>query len=153
MYELARARAGGRFVVMDEGPLLIAYHLFVYSSADLSVAPIEDFASMAPVPDRVVYVRSPLPLLVERTFTRPDRHRQLARLTREEAQAPLRRALDVFDRLVSTPPLAERTLVVENDASGPHELRELVRRLAGALQSPTVPARSAIAPTPSAAVG
>ena len=148
MYELARSRAAGRLILVDEGPLLIAYHLFVYSTADLSAAPLERFAGAVPLPDSVVYVRSPLPVLVERAFSRPDRHRQLAGRTRAEAEVPLRRALHVFDRLMSTPRLAERTLVVENASSDPCGLQELAGQLATTLRS-----RTGVAPTPMALPG
>ncbi len=153
MYELARARAAGRFVLVDEGPLLIAYHLFVYSSADLSVAPLERFAGMVPLPDCVIYVRSPLPVLADRAFSRPDRHRQLAGMTRAEAEAPLRRALHVFDRLMSTKPLAERTIVVENASPDPRGLHELAGQLAATVRSWTGVAPTPGAPTRPAAVG
>lgn len=153
MYELARARAGGRCVLVDEGPLLIAYHLFVYSSADLSSAPLERFAGAVPLPDCVIYVRSPLPVLAERAFSRPDRRRQLAGLTRAEAEAPLRRALDVFDRLMATPPLAGRTLVVENASPDPRGLPELAGQLAATVRSWTGEAPAPSAPTRPAAVG
>jgi thymidylate kinase len=153
MYELARARAAGRFVVVDEGPLLIAYHLFVYSSADLSVAPLERFAGAVPLPDCVVYVRSPLPVLAERTFSRPDRHRQLAGLTRTEAEGPLRRALHVFDRLMSTQPLVERTIVVENTSPDTRGLHELAGQLAARVRSWPPVAPTPLAPARPAAVG
>jgi thymidylate kinase len=135
MFELARARSGGRTVLVDEGPLLIAYHLFVYSNADLATAPLERFARSVPLPDLVVYVRSPLPVLVDRAFSRADGRRQLAGLTRPEAEAPLRRAVQVFDRLLSTPGLQLRTMVVGNVAQGPRELDDLVSHLAETVRS------------------
>lgn len=151
MYELARAKAAGRFVLVDEGPLLIAYHLFVYSRADLSIAPLERFAGTVPLPDCVIYVRSPLPVLAARALSRPDRRRQLAGLTRAEAEESLQRALHVFDRLMSAEPLAERTLVVENASPDPRGLHELAGQLAmsvrswrGAATTPTAPPRPAV---------
>lgn len=135
MFELARARARGRVVLVDEGPLLIAYHLFVYSTADLTDAPLERFADSVSLPDRVIYVRSPLPVLAERAFSRPDRRRQLSGLTRPEVEAPLQRALQVFDRLVSTQRLAERTVVVDNESQDPDALDRLAAGLAAMVRS------------------
>jgi thymidylate kinase len=130
MYELARSKSGGRPVILDEGPLLIAYHLFVYSTADPRHAPLDAFAAALPRSDLVVYLRSPLPVLVARAFSRPDRRRQLAKLTAAETEAPLRRARDVFDRLTAMTPLAERTVVLDNDSDDPRALLALARQLA-----------------------
>lgn len=153
MYELARARATAPFVLVDEGPLLIAYHLFVYSTADPGRAPLERFVEAVPLPDLVVYVRSPLPVLAERAFSRPDRRRQLAGMTRAEAEVPLRRALHVFDRLTAMPPLAERTVVVDNASPDPVALSELAARLAATVRSRSEDAPVRTAPVRSAAVG
>jgi hypothetical protein len=135
MYDLSRSRAAGRVVLLDEGPVLIAYHLFVYSSADLDTAPLEQFAASVPLPDRVIYVRSPLPVLAARALSRPDRRRQLAGLTAADAEQPLLRAQQVFDRLVSTPYLRDRTLVVENASQDPRELDELAAQVASTVRS------------------
>lgn len=137
MYELAKTRASGRFVILDEGPLLIAYHLFVYSNVDLASAPVEQFAASVPIPDVVVYLRCPVTTLVERSLSRPDPRRQLAGMTRSEVEVPLRRALAVFDRLVTTPRLQPRTVVVENGRTDGAELASLLRTLAGKSPSGT----------------
>lgn len=135
MFELARARAAGRVVLVDEGPLLIAYHLFVYSTVALERAPVERFAATVPLPDRVIRIRTPFDVLAERAFSRPDRRRQLAGMTPEEAEVPLRRASLVFDRLLAAPRLRERTLVVDNPSRDLGELDRLARRLAGTVAS------------------
>jgi len=135
MYELARRRARGRVVLIDEGPVLIAYHLFVYSSADPSGTSLRRFAETVPLPDRVVYVRSPAAVLAERAFSRPDRRRQLATMTATEVAAPLRRAVQVFDELVSVPRLRERTVVVENGSRDPEEVDRLAARLASTVRA------------------
>lgn len=137
MFELARATAAGRVVLLDEGPVLIAYHLFVYSSADLAAAPLQRFADTVPLPDRIIYVRPPLPVLAERARSRPVRRRQLAGLTPEQAEVPLRRALEVFDRLVAAPPLQERTTVVENASQDPQALDRVAAALATTLRAGT----------------
>jgi hypothetical protein len=135
MYELARARADGRVVLLDEGPVLIAYHLFVYSRVDRAGGPLERFARAVPLPDRVIYVRSPLPVLAERALSRPDRRRQLAGMTPAEAEAPLRRAQEVFDELVSIGPLRDRTAVVDNASRDPGDLEEVAAHLAASVRS------------------
>jgi thymidylate kinase len=135
MYELARSRADSRTVFIDEGTVLIAYHLFVYSNADLDRADLERFADLVPLPDRVIYVRDPLPVLVQRAFSRPDPRRQLTDLGQAEVEASLRRAVDVFDRLTSTDRLRPRTLVVDNGASSLAALDGLVSRVTAQVRS------------------
>lgn len=141
MYELARSRDTGRVVVLDEGPVLIAYHLFVYSTANLDTALIEEFAQTVPLPDLVFYVRSPLPILAARAVSRPDRRRQLAGMTPTEVEQPLRRALHVFDELVSLPPLQDRTVVVDNSSQHQHDLLSLAAHLASTVRSCASPPR------------
>lgn len=146
MYELARSRAAGRVVLLDEGPVLIAYHLFVYSSSGPARAALARFAATVPLPDRVLYVRSPLATLMERAFTRPDRRRQLSGTSRAEAEVSLRRALDVFDELVAMPRLRDRTVVVDNDSQDPGELDQRAAELAAGLRSSRGPAPHGAAP-------
>jgi hypothetical protein len=43
-----------------------------------------------PLPDRIVYVRAPIDLLVDRAMTRPDQRRELAGRSPDE----LRRSLE-----------------------------------------------------------
>lgn len=135
MFELARSRSDRPVVLVDEGPALIAYHLFVYSTAEPTDDSLARFADCLPLPDLLVYVRSPLSVLTDRAFSRPDRRRQLAGLTRREAERPLRRALQVFDRLVSTERLQDRTLVVANESASVAALDDVAARLATTVRS------------------
>lgn len=141
MYELARSKADGRTVLLDEGPVLIACHLFVYSSSGPAGADLARFADTVPLPDRVIYVRCPLPVLAQRAFTRPDRRRQLSGMSPEEVQAPLQRARDVFDRLVAMPRLRGRTVVVDNPSRDPAELDRCAAELARSLRPSAGPAQ------------
>jgi thymidylate kinase len=117
--ELARRVGPGSIVLLDEGPLLTAYHLFVYNDAPFTTADVERFARLVPVPDRVVYVTAPIEVLVDRAMGRSDRRRELASASRREIQRRIARAIEVFDALVASPQIRDRTLVVENpDMSG-----------------------------------
>ncbi len=114
MYELARNRPPGRAVLLDEGPLLIAAHLFVYSSAPVPGWALDRFAELVPLADRIVHVRAPLETLQRRAITRTDQRRQFTGLSDEAVAASVRRSATVFDLLAAAPRLRGRVLVVDN---------------------------------------
>lgn len=133
MFELARHRARGRTVLVDEGTVLIAYHLFVYSTAEATEPELEQFAALVPLPDRIVYVKAPVSALVARAQARPDPRRQLAGLPRASVARWIERAADVFDRVTAAPRLRDRVLVVDNSSPDVRARCELVAQLAGQL--------------------
>ena len=130
MFELARHHAHDRTVLIDEGTVLIAYHLFVYSTADVDGPDIDRFTALVPLPDRIVYVKATLPTLLERARARPDPRRQLAGLPAASAAAWIERASAVFDRVTEAPRLRNRVVVIDNTSSDPRAHRELVAMLA-----------------------
>jgi hypothetical protein len=133
MFELARQRAQGRTVLIDEGTVLIAYHLFVYSTAETSGPQLDRFAALVPLPDRIVYVKAEVPALVERARARPDPRRQLAGLPAASVAAWIERAAKVFDRVTADPRVRDRVFVVDNTPSDPQARRHLVAKVADLL--------------------
>ncbi len=113
VYQLSQEREE-LTILADEGTLLSAYQLFVYSLADFDSSDIAEFASMVPLPQQVVYVRTPLDVLVERARGRPDRRRELSGAGDEEIERALTKAVTLFDTLVAAPPVKDRALVVES---------------------------------------
>ena len=111
-------------VLADEGILLVAYLLFVYGNTGLHEDDLAEFAGIAPLPDRIVHVKAPLESLVDRTLSRPDPPRELRGRDQETVTRFLSSAADMFARLVTTPPLRDRVLEVDNlgDASGQQAL-------------------------------
>jgi thymidylate kinase len=110
--EIAR-RAAGKTVLIDEGVVLSAYQLFVYSDAPFGHADLERFARSVPLPDRIVYVRAPIDLLVDRAMKRPDQRRELAGRSPDELRRSLERAIELFDGLAMTEPIRDRLLTVD----------------------------------------
>ena len=106
MYELARRRAPNRVVLSDEGTVLAAYH-FALSDVELDPRDLARFASLVPRPDWIVHVKAPVPVLVRRAVSRPDRRRQHLGRSRERIERTIRRTVDVFD-LVAAAPAATR---------------------------------------------
>lgn len=129
-HELAERSSSGRTVLVDEGAVLTAYHLFVYSRAPFDRTDLERFARLVPMPDRIVYVTAPLEVLVDRAMRRPDRRRELASGRRDEVEASISRAVAVFDGLVATPQIGPRTLTVDNADGSPAERDDVIARIA-----------------------
>jgi hypothetical protein len=154
MYELARRRAASRVVVSDEGTVLTAYHVFVMAARELGPAELERFASLVPLPDRIVYVRAPVETLVGRATTRAESRRQLPPGEPERIEATIRRTVDVFDLLVTAQSIRDRVLVVENDDHEDGLPRRLVAALAARLEAETpAPAAHDLESAPAPAEG
>lgn len=119
LHERASRHAAGVTVLLDEGVVLSAYHLFGYGKTDFEQSELEEFARLVPLPDVVVYVRAPLVDLVARSRTRSDPRRQLAGKADSIVERNLTTAIDMFDRLVATEPLRGRVITVENGDGAP----------------------------------
>jgi adenylate kinase len=142
MHEMAVREGGDATVLADEGTLLIAYLLFVYSRAGFAQADLERFADLVPLPDRIVYVRVPPEVLLGRALGRPDPRRELAGAKPREAERWLHRATAVFDGLAAAPAVRRRLLIVDNSESTPDAKETLVNRIAdfigiGSVDQPT----------------
>jgi hypothetical protein len=134
--QLSRQKAEKAIVLTDEGTILTAYQLFVYSDAAFGDSDLAEFAKVVPLPDRIVYVRAPLEVLTQRATGRPDVRRELAGLDDLAVEGALRRAVKLFDGLVTTEPLRRRTLVIEVDDST-DALRAATKRVAAFIREPT----------------
>src|SRR3990170_176603 len=136
-HELAKRAGANATVLVDEGAVLTAYHLFVYSDATFHQADLDRFAELVPLPDGIVYVTAPLDVLVDRAMRRPDRRRELASGDRAEVERWLARAAEVFDGLVASPRIRERTLVVDAADDTPTGRAAIVAQIAAFIQDRT----------------
>jgi deoxyadenosine/deoxycytidine kinase len=123
-HDIIRRYAKDRTILVDEGTILVAHHLFVYTSTIYSSEDIARFASLVPLPDLVVYVKAPVTSLVQRSLQRGDPPREMRSKNPELVEMYVARASDVFDGLVETDAIRQRTLKVEypastSDARGP----------------------------------
>lgn len=114
MYRLATRLAGASIVISDEGTLLSAYNLFAMTDDELDRSEVDLFMRLVPLPDRVVYVRAPVEVLVERSHRRPTPRRQHRGRARTEVESDIRRTVELFDVMAASPHLRGRLLVVEN---------------------------------------
>ena len=139
VHEMARRAASRKTVLIDEGAVLSAYQLFVYSDASFDQLDLGRFARLVPLPDRLVYVRAPIDLLVDRAMARPDQRRELAGRGPSELRRSLERAIALFDGLARTEPIRDRLLTVDigDDSSRTRDaaVREISRFLSRAVRS------------------
>jgi thymidylate kinase len=122
-YEFVKRRGRDRVVLVDEGTLLAAHLLFVFTGAEPGDADIETFARLVPLPDLVVYITAPIDRLVERALRRTDVRREMRSGDRRLVERHVRHAAQTFDRLVETDVLRDRVLVIDNSDSTSSERR------------------------------
>jgi len=135
VHELARRASTRKTVLIDEGVVLSAYQLFVYSDAPYGDVDLDRFARLVPMSDRIVYVKAPLDLLVERAIRRPDPRRELAGRKRHEVADRLARAAELFERLAAREAIHERLLTVEIGDDSREGSEEAVRQIAAGIDA------------------
>jgi thymidylate kinase len=133
--EILRRRARNQIVLVDEGAVLSAHSLFVYTDAVYSADEIARFASLAPLPDLVVYITAPVETLVERTHRRPDPPRELRGIDPALLTHYIRRAVSVFAQLTQTEAMRSRVLTVENSEPAAHAVERVAAQVAAFIQS------------------
>ena len=121
-------------IVFDEGTILLAYQLFVYSRAPFTTTELERFAELVPLPDRIVHVRAPIDVLTARAMERPDRRRELARTDPGATRRWIERAVELFDALVELEPIRARTRTVELRDGAADDVTRTADEIAGWLE-------------------
>ena len=118
LYERAK-RSQCDAVLFDEGPVLIATLLYVYTTVGPTDDDLELFLDLVPRPDGVVYLPANESMLMRRAESRPDPRRELRDLAPPEATRAIQRTIDVFDRLMrpSAWPGTLLTLTVDDVAT------------------------------------
>ena len=114
VYESIRHHEQGQLVLVDEGTLILAHNVFVYTEAHYTPEEIAQFAQLAPLPDLIVYIKAPVDTLLQRTLQRTDPPRELKARTPAVIEHYIKRAATMFEQLVQTEALRSRVLVVEN---------------------------------------
>jgi thymidylate kinase len=131
-YEITLRHQNGGIVLVDEGPIQAA-HMFAANADSLSDGDIHRFAELLPMPDLVVYVKSPVDALMDRTSKRSDPPREVRSQHATATERHLKGAVDVFDRLVHASNLCGRVLIVENTDLTQKEYSALAGELAASI--------------------
>jgi len=139
MHEMAKRADAGTTFLVDEGTILTAYQLFVYSDAPFTQTDLERFGRLVPLPDVIVYVKAPIDVLLRRAMTRSDRRRELAKNDQVEVERWIVRAVELFDALAEIEPIRDRLVTVEIADDEPESLDVAIREVEGSLVRGIVP--------------
>ena len=114
VYEVIRRYKHDRIILVDEGTVLSAHNVFVYTSAFYTPEEIARFATLIPLPDVIVYVRAPVDSLINRSLQRTDPPREMKSKNRALIEQYINRAVTMFEQLVEAEEIRGRVLIVEN---------------------------------------
>lgn len=120
IHEIVRRRASSaEWVVLDEGTLHTAHHLFVHSAVKPDVPAIATFAKMAPLPEFAVYLRRDESVLIERTIRRG--HKRVPRGSYPDVEHFIKHAVATFENIRQHPRVRNKLLIVDgvDIATGP----------------------------------
>jgi len=147
-YELLRRYKRDGIVLVDEGTILSAHLLFVYSHTAYDREEIQMFARLVPLPDLVICIRAPVDRLVQRSFKRNDVRREMRSKDQKIVEEYVSRAAKIFDQLSHSREIRDRVLIVANSAFKGNERVAVADRIARFILNyqpsvepiPTVPA-------------
>lgn len=147
-YEIVKRYHRNRIILVDEGTVLSAHILFVFTGALYRQEDIEKFASLVPLPELVVYIKAPVDSLIQRSLQRSDARKEMRSKNPMLVEKYVRRAADMFDRVAETGRIRDRVLIVANPDSTEGERGAVADQIAtfilnykpGGEQISTVPA-------------
>lgn len=139
MHEMTKRADPGTTFLVDEGTILTAYQLFVYSDAPFTQPDLERFGRLVPLPDLIVSVRAPIDVLLKRAMTRSDRRRELTQNDEDEVQRWIVRAVELFDALAEIEPIRDRLVTVEIADDEPESLDAAILEVERSLAREVVP--------------
>jgi len=116
-YEIVKRYNHDRIIFVDEGTVLSAHILFVFTSTIYNQEDIEKFASLVPLPELVVYIKAPVDSLVQRSLQRSDARKEMRSKNQMLVENYVSRAAEMFDRLTETKQIRDRVLIVTNPDS------------------------------------
>lgn len=135
VYQLLRKGNNEQIVLVDEGAIVLAHNIFVYTDAEYTTKEIAQFAQVVPLADLIIYVRAPIATLIQRTMQRKDAPREIANQNQEIIEKHVKRAVAMFDTLAQEERIHERILVLENPQTTVLEQDVLVEQIIKFIQN------------------
>jgi thymidylate kinase len=127
IYEFLQRRSLlNKIVIVDEGVVHSAHNLFVHLDSSPNPKDIVEYSLLIPVPDILVYVRCPKEILLKRTLCRSDQSR---RIRDGKVKKFLDHAYNVFEVLISSDRIAEKTITVDCSERSYDSAETLAKRI------------------------
>lgn len=112
VYEIVDYYSSDKQVILaDEGTIHTAHYLFVHVSVEPNIHDIETFMQLVSLPEVVVYLKQPGPVLIERTKAR--RHKRISGKESLNVVEFIKNALTTFEIIVKSPRIEDQLLVVD----------------------------------------
>ncbi len=113
IHEIVRRGASStQFILLDEGVLHTAHHIFVHVSVEPNLRELSAFARLVPLPDVAVYVQQDEAVLIERTLLRG--HNRIPHGLYNNVERFIKHAVATFEQLRQEPALENKLLVVDS---------------------------------------
>jgi cytidylate kinase len=132
LYEIAQRHNQERIILVDEGPILAA-HMFVFAGSSVTSSELATFAALLPLPDLIVYIKAPVDVLVRRTLQRQDPPKEMDTKDPALMEKHIRDAIAIFDQLMETERIRDRSLVVDNPDLTEEEHDRVVDNIVGTI--------------------
>lgn len=129
VYEIIRRYERDRIVLVDQGTILPAHNVFVYTDALYSTQDIARFAALVPLPDLIVYVRAPVDAAIRRSCQRTDPPREMRSKNPEQVEIYVNRAKAMFEQLIQAERIRSRMLIADNPQSADKARHRLVEAI------------------------
>ncbi|MBN1526352.1 MAG: hypothetical protein JW919_02045 [Candidatus Omnitrophica bacterium] len=113
---LSASKFKDRMVILDEGIVHAAHNIFVHRDSRPDTESLRLFSDMVPLPDLIVYVRSPLEILCDRTGKREDKSR---RIKSGSERRFIENAEEAFEELFKVGRIRERAIALDNVSDDP----------------------------------
>lgn len=130
VYEIIRQKKNDQTILVDEGTVLVAHNVFVYTDVNYSSEEITRFASLVPLPDVIIYIKAPVDILIQRSLIRTNPPREIKSKNPELVEKYVNRAVNMFDQLVESENIQCRLLMVENAGPNRRPREEVVEDIA-----------------------
>ena len=101
-------------IIVDEGTLHSAYQILMVGIDMPSLNEIEKFCELAPLPDHIIYIKAPIPDIIERTLKRKDKSRRIRKMDKDEVLKFTVNASSMFEQMAKACSLEERCLQIDN---------------------------------------
>ncbi|UCD98874.1 MAG: hypothetical protein JSV42_18340 [Chloroflexota bacterium] len=117
VYEIIRRNDQNKIILVDEGTVLTAHHVFVFTEQDFTRDDYASFSRLLPLPDVIIYIQAPVKTLLKRSLERTKPPREMRAKDPELNELYLQRAVNMFDQLIAQERIRNRVLTVENPDS------------------------------------